>query len=151
MSRMEILFTASNLLVLPFWFLMIVLPRWRWTQRILQSTLVLLPFLILYTILALPLLGELWPILLDPQLNTVAAVLGKPEVAAAGWIHYLAFDLFVGRWEFFDGQRRGLSAWLMGPALLLTLLLGPLGLLLYLGFRAFSKGQEQAPLAAIPR
>ena len=104
---MEILFTAANLLVLPFWFLMIVLPRWRWTQRILQSSLVLVPFLLLYTVLAVPLLGELWPILLDPQLNTVAAVLSKPEVATAGWIHYLAFDLFVGRWEFFDGQRLG--------------------------------------------
>ena len=146
---MEILFTVSNLLVLPFWFLMIVLPRWRWTQRILQSSLVLVPFLLMYAILALPLLGELWPILLHPQLNSVATALSKPEVAAAGWIHYLAFDLFVGRWEFFDGQRLGLSAWLMAPVLLLTLFLGPLGLLLYLGVRAFSKPPEQAPLAAI--
>jgi hypothetical protein len=38
----------------------------------------------------------------------------------------------------------------MVPVLVTTLFLGPLGLLLYLGFRAFSKGQEQAPLAVIP-
>ena len=54
---MEIIFTASNLLVLPFWFLMIVVPRWRWTLPILQSPLVLMPFLLLYAVLALPLLG----------------------------------------------------------------------------------------------
>jgi len=38
------------------------------------------------------------------SLAGVAAVLSVPELLLAGWIHYLAFDLFVGAWEIKDGQ-----------------------------------------------
>lgn len=48
-----------------------------------------------------------------------------------GWIHYLAFDLFIGAWETRDAQERGLSRWLVLPCLFLTLMFGPVGLLLY--------------------
>src|SRR4051812_21348401 len=50
----------------------------------------------------------------------------------AGWTHYLAFDLFVGRWEVRDAQRRGIPHLLITPALVLTFLLGPAGFLFYL-------------------
>jgi hypothetical protein len=148
---MDTIFAVSNLLVVPFWFLMIVLPHWRWTQRAVQSPLILLPFLLLYAALALPQLGEFWPVLFNPQLNKVAAALGQPEVAAVGWIHYLAFDLFVGRYAFLDSRERGISAWLMAPVLLLTLFLGPIGLLVYLGIQAFSRGPENASLLPVSR
>ena len=52
-----------------------------------------------------------------------------------GWTHYLVFDLFVGAWEARDAQRRGFSHWLLTPCLLLTFMLGPVGLLLYLVLR----------------
>jgi hypothetical protein len=53
----------------------------------------------------------------------------------AGWTHYLAFDLFIGGWEVRDAQRRGISHLLVVPALILTFLVGPAGLLLYLAIR----------------
>jgi hypothetical protein len=145
---MEIIFAVSNLLVVPFWLLMIGLPHWRWTQRILQSPLVLVPLPLLYTVVALPQLPELLPVLVHPQLETVAAALGKPAVAAAGWIHYLAFDFFVGRYAYLDSRKRGIDAWPMVPVLVLTMFLGPVGLLLYLALRAFSKAPEEPPPAA---
>jgi len=49
----------------------------------------------------------------------------------AGWIHYLAFDLFVGSWEVKDSQSRGISHWFVIPCVILTFLLGPIGFLLY--------------------
>ena len=49
--------------------------------------------------------------------------------------HFLAFDLFVGRWEYLDARERQLTHWLLAPCLFLTLMLGPLGLLAYLGAR----------------
>lgn len=52
-----------------------------------------------------------------------------------GWIHYLAFDLFIGSWEARDAQQRGLSRWLVLPCLFLTLMFGPVGLLLYFALR----------------
>jgi hypothetical protein len=48
----------------------------------------------------------------------------------------IAFDLFVGRWSWMDSRRRGISGLAMAPVLLLTILLGPLGLLTYLAVRA---------------
>ena len=37
---METIFSISNALVLPFWAMMLLLPRWRWTERIVSSPLV---------------------------------------------------------------------------------------------------------------
>jgi hypothetical protein len=68
-------------------------------------------------------------------LSTIATALGRPEAALIAWIHFLAFDLFVGRWIYFDSQEQGLNPWLMAPVLLLTLLMGPAGLLAYLCVR----------------
>jgi len=52
-----------------------------------------------------------------------------------GWIHYLAFDLLVGRWETQDAAARGIPAWLVVPCLALTFMFGPAGWLLYVGLR----------------
>jgi hypothetical protein len=71
------------------------------------------------------------------------ALLGTPFGTAVAWAHFLAFDLFVGRWAFLDSRRRGVHPLLMAPALFLTFMLGPIGLLLYLGLRAVA-GREGA-------
>ncbi len=69
---------------------------------------------------------------MNPELATIAEMLGTPAGATVGWIHFLAFDLFVGRWVYLDGRGLGLSAWIVSPILLMVLMFGPLGLLLYL-------------------
>jgi len=58
-----------------------------------------------------------------------------PEAVIAGWLHYLVFDLFVGAWEVRDAQKRGINHWLVVPCLFFTLILGPVGLLLYIALR----------------
>jgi hypothetical protein len=133
---METIFQGSNLLVIPFWFLMILLPHWRWTQRIIASLWIVVPAALLYATLVvpnlLPLLGEL----ANPSATSIAALLGTPEGATIGWVHFLAFDLFVGRWAYLDSRTHGFSAWLVSPLLFFIFMFGPLGLLLYLGARA---------------
>ena len=52
-----------------------------------------------------------------------------------GWIHYLAFDLFVGLWVARNADRYGFARWLHIPILFFVLMLGPLGLVLYLLLR----------------
>jgi hypothetical protein len=54
----------------------------------------------------------------------------------AGWVHYLAFDLFTGLYINTDSAKHGLSRWFIVPCLLLTFMFGPAGLLLYLIGRA---------------
>lgn len=139
---MEQLFQISNLLVMPFWALMILAPRWRWTRRIVGSLWIVVPPALLYAALVLPGIGQLLPALANPSLAGIAGLLGLPSGALIGWIHFLAFDLFVGRWVYLDSQERGISPWLASPTLFFVLMFGPLGLLLYLIVRAYSLRQE---------
>jgi hypothetical protein len=133
---MENLFLFSNVLVVPFWALMIGLPQWRWTRHIIGSPWMVAPAALLYAVLVLPRLPLLISGLANPQLPAIAALLGTPDGATIAWAHFLAFDLFTGRWAYLDNQTRGLPALLMAPLLLAILLVGPIGLLLYLGARA---------------
>lgn len=132
----ETLFQISNVLALPFWLLMIVLPHWRWTKRVIGSPWIAAPLALIYAILVIPSAGTLLPALAQPTLAGITALLGTPEAAAIAWAHFLAFDLLTGRWAYLDSRARKISAWLMAPVLLLTLLLGPLGFLLYLLVRS---------------
>jgi Domain of unknown function (DUF4281) len=73
-------------------------------------------------------------------LDEVAALFRSPGVLLAGWVHYLAFDLFIGRWILDDALARagGSSAArraLLLPVLLLTFLFGPAGLLAWFALR----------------
>ena len=49
-----------------------------------------------------------------------------------GWTHYLAFDLFVGLWIAKDADHKGFSRLMQLPFLVVTLMAGPIGLLLWL-------------------
>jgi hypothetical protein len=86
----------------------------------------------------LPELGAVLPAVTDPSPVGVALLLGSPVGAAAGWAHFIAFDLFVGRWMYLDARERGIHPLVMAPVLVLTILLAPLGLLVHLVLRAVS-------------
>lgn len=49
----------------------------------------------------------------------------------AGWVHYLAFDFFVGCWILENAKQDKLSHWFISPILLATFMLGPIGYLLF--------------------
>ena len=137
---MSSIFQASFILVAPFWFLMTFLPHWAWSKRIIKSPLVIAPAALLYAILVLPIIGDVLPAVMNPTLDGVATLLGSEAGATIGWVHFLAFDLFVGRWAYLDSREHDISAWVMAPVLFFTLMLGPIGFLLYLLVRA---GHEQ--------
>jgi len=66
------------------------------------------------------------------SLADVQMLFTDPWLTLAGWVHYLAFDLFLGAWEVRDAGRRGIPhRWTIVP-LVLTLLFGPIGFLLHL-------------------
>ena len=146
---METIFNLSNLFVLPFWLLMIILPHWRWTQRILRSLLPVAALALVYTLLLATQIGSAAVSLLNPSLASIAALLGSPAGATVAWVHFLAFDLFVGRWAYLDSRERSLSAWWVSPALFFVLMAGPFGLLLYLSGReiALRRGRPGASVA----
>jgi hypothetical protein len=129
---MEFIYTLVNLYVLPFWGLMLLAPHWRGTGRIMQSVWPVAILPVIYAgLLVLQIISPLG-MPLDFSLNGIAALLGTPAGAAIGWVHFLAFDLFVGRWVYLDSRERGMSAWVASPILFFVFMAGPLGLLLYL-------------------
>ena len=130
------LFGLTFAVAAPFWVLMIVLPRWSWSARIVSSPLIVLPVVLIYAALVLPNLATVFPAVASPTLAGIRDLLGTADGAAAGWAHMIAFDLFVGRWAWLDSRTRRIPALAMSPILLLTILFGPLGLLVYLLARA---------------
>ena len=69
------------------------------------------------------------------SLSGVVSLFKSPRAVLAGWIHFLAFDLMVGLYIVTDAARLGITHWWLLPALFLTLMFGPAGLLLYLVIR----------------
>ena len=135
---LEMLFKAATYAVLPFWLLLIAAPRWSWTQRLVHGPVVLL---LLTPIYAFMLFGYAPPPKEMNFLTLYGVMVGfsAPHIVVAGWIHYLIFDLFVGAWESRDAIRRGIPHVLVVPCLLATLMVGPVGLLLYVLVRFFFK------------
>ena len=75
------------------------------------------------------------------SLAGVMALFDSPGGATIGWIHYLAFDLFVGTWISRNADAHKISRWLQLPILFFTFMAGPIGLLLYLLLRQL-KGEN---------
>ncbi|MFU8850254.1 ABA4-like family protein [Micromonospora sp. SL1-18] len=129
------LFSLTFAVAAPFWALMILLPRWSGTVRVIRSPLIVLLVLVIYAMLVIPAYGEVLPAVLSPTLDGVRDLLATVDGAAAAWAHMIAFDLFVGRWAWLDSRERGVPALVMAPVLVLMILLGPLGLAAYLTVR----------------
>jgi len=70
------------------------------------------------------------------SLEGVRAFFASRDLLLLGWVHYLAFDLFVGSWEAEEGARLGVPKRTLIACLILTFLVGPLGLLAFLIARA---------------
>ncbi|NMO51105.1 DUF4281 domain-containing protein [Actinoplanes sp. TBRC 11911] len=132
------LFGLTFTLAAPFWALMILAPSWSWTRRIIESPLIAVPIALIYAVLVASEWGAILPAVLTPSFVDVRELLATATGAAAAWAHMIAFDLFVGRWSYLDSRERRIPAVVMAPVLLLTILLGPLGLLAYLAVRRWA-------------
>ncbi len=127
------LFSICTFVVLPGWLLLVFAPRWNWSARLISAVVIPVPLALVYLHLVS---FHLW----DSKggfgsLEEVGLAFENPYILLAGWIHYLAFDLFIGSWEVREAQRAKIHHLLVVPSLILTFLLGPAGLLLFLGMR----------------
>jgi hypothetical protein len=124
---LELLFTLANVFVLPFWILMLLVPNWDVTRKVMASYWFFLPLAGLYLYL---LTGELnaesAAALANPTLADIARFFGEEGAAATGWVHFVVMDLFVGRWVYWEGQRTGRF---VRHSVALCLFAGPLGVL----------------------
>ena len=137
----DTLFMVLNFSVLPFWLLLIVAPVFKLTDILVHSVAVPIILGVTYAwLLATALFGGT-PV---PEgagfdsLDGLMKLFSVKEALLAGWAHYLVFDLFIGAWQARDAQRIGLNHFILIPCLLLTFLVGPIGLLAYLLIRGLS-------------
>jgi len=94
----------------------------------------------------------MWGYLYGPEFGPVAQLFENHWLLLAGWVHYLAFDLFIGAWETRDAMARRIPRLLLAPCLVLTFMLGPIGLLCYHAVRARSNEPlDVAVLAPVPK
>jgi len=138
----ELIFNIANNGILIFWLLLIMAPRWKGTEIAVHS--IAIPVVLGLTYIWLIATGYLEGMPAGAGFFSLAGVMAfftSPAAATAGWVHYLVFDLFIGAWEVRDSGRRGISHWAVIPCLVVTLMFGPVGLLLYLVLRmAVGKG-----------
>jgi hypothetical protein len=136
---------ASGLAMLSWLALAASPPRARWTPRVrfLAGRVVPLIFAVVYVALfAATGMG-------DGGYDSLAAVrrlFAVPELLAAGWLHYLAFDLFVGAWIAERAGMLGVPHLVVLPLLALTFLFGPAGLLAFAVLRMFWLRRHPTPV-----
>lgn len=126
------LFSLANTTALVTWLVLIVFQRKPWAR----NTVALLAVSLFAAAYAL-IIGSTWA---NSQggfgsLDAVGQLFDQPWVLLAGWLHYLAFDLLVGRWEAADAAERRVPAWLVAPCMALTFMFGPVGWLAYCAVR----------------
>ena len=139
--RLENLFAIANMAALLAWASLIFLPRW---PRLLQ--------LLLYGVvgaLCTAYAAFIFAFFFRAEggfgtLSAVKQLFASDPVALAGWLHYLAFDLFAGLWivERFDAA--GIWRPVQTPVLIATFLFGPLGLIIAYALLAMPRASATA-------
>jgi len=129
----EQIFSVANLVALAGWVLLAVLPRRPWVANVVAPAAIPALLALVYV----PVLMTHWG---ESEggfgsLAQVALLFENRWALLAGWVHYLAFDLFVGSWESRDARARGIPHWMLLPCLFLTFMFGPAGWLLYMAIR----------------
>jgi len=134
------IFKISNYSALLGWAILIILPNWHFGQTLVIGILITLlcmaySYLIFFgkrhDDLSVKYSGNF------RSLDGVIRLFKSPRVVLAGWIHYLAFDLMIGIYILNDATQYGIPHWMLIPCLLLTLMFGPAGLLLFFSLRYF--------------
>ena len=126
---LEQLFSSASSLAMFGWVILIFLPRrWEWLNRI-PALFIPIMLSVVYSYLIARYFFSA-----EGGFDTLANVqqlFTYPEAAFAGWVHYLAFDLFIGGLIAKQADEIGLSRLIQAPILLLTFMFGPFGYLLF--------------------
>jgi len=127
----EQLFQIANTWALAGWIVLIALPRRRETMAAVRYVIVgLLAAAYVWMAFAYLFRGD-QGFQNFMSLAGIAKLLSSEPALLTGWIHYLAFDLFVGAWIAERADERGWSRVAQAPVLLATFMLGPLGLAIF--------------------
>jgi hypothetical protein len=133
MDLTELMFWFASVWILPFWFLMWFLPNHEVTHRFVGDLrFCFVPLLIPYVVLAAP---EVSTILLTfgsemPTPEIVVDLFSDSDVIMLGWLHFLAFDMFLGRFIWLRMVAAERPLFVSTPVLIMCMMMAPLGCVL---------------------
>ena len=137
----ETLYMWINLGVLPFWFILIVFPQSHLSRILVTS---IFPFFILggvyiFILYKSYLIGYDFDgnFSLYLGLNELSRLFEDHLYLMIFWTHFIAINLFIGGWIVKDSQKFSINKVLMAVPLIVTYLIGPIGLFLYWIIRIF--------------
>ena len=137
----ETLYMWINIGVLPFWFILIFFPQSHLNKFFVTS---IFPFFLLSGVYIF-ILYKSFLIGYDFDSN-FSLYLGLNELSRLFedqlylmifWTHFIAINLFVGGWIVKDSQKFSINRVLLSVPLIITYLIGPIGLFLYWIIRIF--------------
>ena len=134
-------FKIANTVALLSWILLALMPRHDWLLRWLRYGIIT-AFAIVYTLVVAMFFFKIE----DGGFNTLQQVknlMAADAGAFAGWVHYLAFDLFVGLWIAENADRMKIHRLLQLPILFATFMFGPLGLLIFYCVQAIMRDRNR--------
>lgn len=138
-------FNLVNLTALLAWLYLIGFARW--TPRVFAVMRYAIPVVFALVYLTCLFLGEPNEEAGYQSLAEVTAIFTQPWVIVGAWIHYLAFDFFVGCWILAQSKSEGIGhGWIVIP-MIFTFMLGPVGLLLFLILLGFRKRRAKTQTA----
>jgi hypothetical protein len=143
----EQMFGMANMAAVAGWAALLVLPRSRLVIDTLRYGLIAALSLLYAGLMMVYFAGA------GGGFGSIAAVrtlFASDPVLVAGWVHYLAFDLFVGIWIAERADALGLSRGLQAPILIATFMLGPLGLVVFLLWQGTYAARAFLPDGAKP-
>ena len=105
----EQVFSIANSVAMAGWLILILGLRTRWAATLVSGAIVPLLLAILYAVLAAAHWGETNGGF--ASLAAVAALFSNSWLLLAGWVHFRAFDLFIGSWQVRDARAHGIPIW----------------------------------------
>ena len=124
----ELIFSTASMVAVLGWLLLLASPFIpQWSDRVAGYVLPLLLSVGYFALLFFSLGGEGG----YGSLAEVTKLFSQEQAVLAGWIHFLAFDLFVGAWICREARMLHIKFPIVVPSLVLTFLFGPVGFLLF--------------------
>ena len=137
----ETLYMWINLGVLPFWFILIIFPQSHLSRIFVTS---IFPFFILSGVYIFILYKSYLTgydfegnFTLYLGLNELSRLFEDHLYIMIFWTHFIAINLFIGGWIVKDSQKFSINKVMMAVPLIVTYLIGPIGLFLYWLIRIF--------------
>ena len=137
----EMIYLWLNLGILPFWLVLIIFPQSQISKVFITSVfpIFILSLIYIYLLYTIYLSGYdfLQNFKLYLSLGDISNLFENQSFLILFWIHFLAINLFCGGWIVKDSQMFNMNKILVSLPLIITYLIGPVGITIYWVIRIF--------------